>query len=227
MSRRRASRAGFTLLEVMIALAILGAALVVLLRLATSDVRASHRARMLTIATGLARAKMLDMEELLAKNGFQDTGEEEEGDFSDEGQPKFTWHAQIQKVELPPMGQPGDDGASPERTPPPSPTDEKNQEQLLGLAGGSESGALGASLVQLYFPLIAPVLENAIRKVTLEVKWSVGGESESLKVIAFFTDPKAIDEAARAFGAASGAIPSTVGGSVPPTTGGPSTGERQ
>ena len=53
---------GFTLLEVLIALAILGAALVVLLRLSTSDVRASYHARMLTIATGLAQAKMEDVE---------------------------------------------------------------------------------------------------------------------------------------------------------------------
>jgi general secretion pathway protein I len=200
---------GFTLLEVMISLAILGAALVVLLRLSTSDIRASHRAKLLTIATGLARAKMLDLEEELLRTGFQETAEEMEGDFSEEGQPRFTFAALVEKVELPDAaelaaGMEGEDEKPAGSTPPPSPLDEKNQENLLGLAGGSSSGALGAGMVQLYFPLVRPVLENAIRKVSLEVRWKIGGEQDSLKVIAFFTDTKAIDLAAQAMRAASG-----------------------
>jgi general secretion pathway protein I len=198
---------GFTLLEVMISLAILGGALVALLRLSTSDIRASHRAKLLTIATGLARAKMLDLEEELLRNGFQDTNEEADGDFSEEGQPRFTFTAIVEKVELPDVaelaaGLEGDDKGG--ATPPPSPLDDKNQESLLGLAGGSTAGALGAGMVQLYFPLVRPVLENAIRKVTLEVRWKAGGEEDALKVVAFFTDTKAIDQAAQMMRAAGG-----------------------
>jgi general secretion pathway protein I len=204
---RARRRGGFTLLEVMISLAILGGALVVLLRLSTSDIRASHRAKLLTIATGLARAKMLDLEEELLRNGFQDTEQEVDGDFSEEGQPRFTFSAVIEKVELPDAAElaEGMEGDKPSgSTPPPSPLDEQNQDSLLGLSGGSMAGALGAGMVQLYFPLIRPVLENAIRKVTLEVHWGVGRERESLKVIAFFTDTKAIEQAAQAARAMSG-----------------------
>lgn len=217
--RRRV--AGFTLLEVMIALGILGGALVVLLRLSTSDIRASHRAKLLTIATGLARGKMLDIEEELLRTGFQDTAEEMEGDFSEDGQPRFTFFAKVEKVELPDAaelaeGMEGEEKKPGGSTPPPSPLDEKNQENLLGLSGGSASGALGAGMVQLYFPLVRPVLENAIRKVTLEVKWKTGGEEDSLKVIAFFTDTKAIDQAAAMMRAQTGggqpATPAPPGG---------------
>jgi general secretion pathway protein I len=184
---------GFTLLEVMIALAVLGSALVALLSISASDVRASHKAKLLTIATGLARGKMLDIEEDLYHNGFQDTDQTSNGDFSDDGQPKFKWEALVEKVQLPAGGAAA--GAGTPGQPPKAAVDPLaagNQEALLGLAGGSTTGALGASLVQLYFPLVEPILENAIRKVTLTVTWKIGSDQESLKVICFFTDTKAI-----------------------------------
>jgi general secretion pathway protein I len=215
---------GFTLLEIMISLAILGGALITLLSLSSSDIRASHKAKLVTIATGLARAKMLDLEEELYRTGFQETAEEMEGEFDDVGQPKFSWHATIEKVQLPAAQQlEGTEGAA---APPPAPGDEKNEEDLLGLAGGSSSGALGASMVQLYFPLIRPVLEAAIRKITLEVRWKIGKDQEVLKVISFYTDNKAIDQAIRASGLGGGAGGGGVsgsgggGGTPPPPRGG-------
>jgi general secretion pathway protein I len=211
-------RGGFTLLEIMISLAILGVALVALLSLSSADVRASHKAKLLTIATGLARAKMLDLEEELLRTGFQDTTEESEGDFSEEGQPRFSWYAMIEKVQLPEAAEleEGMKGS----TPPPSPQDEANQEQLMNLAGGSASGALGASMVQLYFPLIRPVLEAAIRKITVEVRWRIGREEETLRVVAFYTDRKAIDQAMRSAGLGGGAAPAPAPAPTPPRGGG-------
>ena len=197
MNRRQR---GFTLLEIMISLAILGAALVVLLSMSSSDIRASHKAKLLTIATGLARGKMLDIEEELLRTGFQDTAEQMDGDFDAEGQPKFTWTALIEKVQLPEAGAIANAAeSSKSSTPAPSADDEANNSALMNLSGGSDSGALGASMVQLYFPLIRPVLEAAIRKVTLEVKWKIGSDEETLKVIGFYTDNKAIDQARRNF----------------------------
>jgi general secretion pathway protein I len=183
---------GFTLLEVMIALAVLGAGLVVLLGISAADVRASYKAKLLTIATGLARSKMLDIEEDLLHNGFQDTDQTTDGDFSDDGQPRFKWSALVEKVQLPAAPPPAGGGGTPPVNALDSLASGGNQQALLGLAGGSATGALGASMVQAYFPLVAPVLENAIRKVTLTVTWKIGHDDESLKVICFFTDSKAI-----------------------------------
>src|SRR5262245_2320514 len=95
------TRRGFTLLEVMLALAVLGVGLIALLGITSRDVRASYRAKQLTIATGLARSKMYDIEEELLRTGFQDTAEHMEGDFADDAQPKFKWSAEIEKVYLP------------------------------------------------------------------------------------------------------------------------------
>lgn len=216
--RRRAQ--GFTLLEVMIALAILAGALVVLLSISASDIRASHRAKLLTIATGLARAKMYDTEDALGRLGFESSDsacEPKTGDFGEEGQPRFTYERECERVSLPSIDQasttPGGASGSAVK----DPNDPKNQDDLLNLSGGSASGALGAGMVQMYFPLIQPVLENAIRKVTIKVHWNIGSEVEELKVIAFFTDTKAIDQAMRLSGGGGGGGGSGSGGAPAPT----------
>jgi general secretion pathway protein I len=222
-------RAGFTLLEVMIALAILAGALVVLLRISTQDVRAAYHAKLITIGTQLARSKMADIEADLYKNLFS-CDEQSQGDFTDDGQAKFTWEATCEKVELPTSDSVTSAIGGQQGSANPSTTGQKpedmNQEALMNLAGGSTSGALGAGMVQMYFPLIAPILENAIRKVTLTVKWKIGGDEDSIKVICFFTDTKAIDLAmpgAAAASATSGTSGTPAGGgttTTPPRTGG-------
>ena len=68
--RRAGAASGFTLLEVMIAVAILAATLVVLLRIVTNNIRATNHAKMTTAATFLARTKMSDVEDDVLYNGF-------------------------------------------------------------------------------------------------------------------------------------------------------------
>jgi hypothetical protein len=67
---------------------------------------------------------------------------------------------------------------------------------MMSLAGGDPVGALGAGMVGLYLPLIEPVLEASIRRVTLTISWKVGTEDISFDVICFFTDTKAISQMA-------------------------------
>jgi general secretion pathway protein I len=100
--RRRPSRLrGFTLVEVMLALAILGLALVILVRSVAGNITAAQDSFYMGIATDLARGKMLDVEENLLQEGFQETEQEEEGDFSDEGWDTIKWKVKVEPVELP------------------------------------------------------------------------------------------------------------------------------
>ncbi|HEY4179797.1 MAG TPA: type II secretion system protein [Kofleriaceae bacterium] len=105
---KRASQNGFTLLEVMFALAILGMALVVLIRSSAGNIIAARQAQMMGVATDLARAKMYDVEETLIKDGFNETGLAKDNDkcdkwekFNEEGWPSIEWCAQVFEVELP------------------------------------------------------------------------------------------------------------------------------
>ena len=71
---------GFTLLEVVIALAILAIYLGVLLEVQVSSLNAASRSRDLSIASMLARAKMIDVEQKLFDEGFTLGDVEEEGE---------------------------------------------------------------------------------------------------------------------------------------------------
>ena len=106
MSRLR--RAGFSLLEVMIGLSLLGFALTVLIKSAAGSIFNARQAQMLGVVTDLARGKMYDLEETLIKDGFSDTGLADAGDectdykpFDEEGWPGVSWCAKIEQVELP------------------------------------------------------------------------------------------------------------------------------
>ena len=103
----RASRAaGFTLLEVMIGLALLGFGLVVLIKSTTSSITGAQRAQMMGVVTDLSRGKMYDIEEKLMKEGFTDTDQsEDDRTFEEEGWPEIKYSYKVEAVELPSFDQ--------------------------------------------------------------------------------------------------------------------------
>ncbi len=82
-------RDGFTLLEVLVALAILAVTLVALLGLRNRDVMLVDQARQMTMGTALARMKMVEAE--IA--GFPEVGESS-GGFG-EAYPNFSWRQAV------------------------------------------------------------------------------------------------------------------------------------
>ena len=111
---RRASTRAFTLLEVLVAIAILGLGLTVILSsqagLFTSAARGEH----LTAASNLLRCKMSEIELMLEQKGFQLTDEKDEGDCCDDDSEGYTCSWQIERVELPPLPEaaPDQDGTA-------------------------------------------------------------------------------------------------------------------
>src|SRR4051794_13620652 len=88
-------RRGFTLLEVVVALAILGLALMAIFDLNSGAVASHAYAKRLSVVTMLARSKMTDIEQELYDKGFDVDDREISGDFRAEGWEAFTWKAQI------------------------------------------------------------------------------------------------------------------------------------
>ena len=97
MKRREA---GFTLIEVVIALAILALGLGVLLHAEAAALSAAGRTRGLTLATLLSRSKMIDVEQRLFDEGFTMGDVEDEGDFNEEGHPEIKWKSRVLEVQL-------------------------------------------------------------------------------------------------------------------------------
>ncbi len=83
---------GFTLLEVMVALALMGIALVAILRSLAMSVDVSNESKNISIATLLAKGKMAELESL----GFPDVGEAS-GDFGEES-PGFRWERRVSET---------------------------------------------------------------------------------------------------------------------------------
>ena len=94
-SRPRSSSSGFTLIEIMVAFAILSLTLVTLLGIVTNNVRATNHAKMTTAATFLARTKMSDVEDQVLYEGFTSDTETAHGTFKEDGYPQFRWETMM------------------------------------------------------------------------------------------------------------------------------------
>jgi general secretion pathway protein I len=236
---RRALR-GFTLLEVMLALALLGLGLVVLIKSAAGNIFNAQQSHMMGVATDLARAKMYQIEEMLLKDGFSDTEKaEEDRPFEDEGWPAVLYSYKVEVVELPAWDQlqamakgrcsdsesssGSSSGAGAGKSGSGSGEGEGVEEGCFensalggmltqfggaGFGGGGAGkgmeadAAAGASFIQGQYQMFQELLKVTIRKVTLVVKWKVLGSDRDMKVVAFFTDPAAMDKVLNGLGAA-------------------------
>lgn len=104
---------GFSLLEVMVAVAILAIALLGLINFQGQSMFIVGRAEKLTLATFLAREKMGEVllkieKDQLEKGVFPEEDEGEEGTF-DKPYEKFKWSSKIRKVGIPAPG--GEEGS--------------------------------------------------------------------------------------------------------------------
>jgi len=175
---------GFTLLEVMVALAILAVSFTALLGTQSSAVVLTRYINGITIASMLARSKMFDLEHELRKDGFDAFGEDHEsGDFGDEGHRDFKWEALIEKIEL--------DEGSVERMLEGAP---QTREEVVGkladnpqLQGVDLSGLnFNPGMIYGFIPTAIEILGERVRKCTLTVTWKDGRRERSLEIHSYF-----------------------------------------
>jgi general secretion pathway protein I len=173
----RRAQHGFTLLEVMVALAILAMTVTVLIEIVTNNVRATNHAKLTTAATFLARAKMIDVEDQVLENGFVDNDETAKGDFKDQGDPRFRWDSAIERVELPTdMAQKTKDQA-------------QDQSQNAKDPMSMMTGFLGGMMSSFIDP-IRIGLQESVRRVTVHVTWDEAGRpNQTIEVVQYLTDP--------------------------------------
>ena len=213
---RRSSDGGFTLLEVMAAVAILALTLVVLLSVITNNMRATAHSRMLTTATFLARGKIVSLEDGLIEKGFQDLDETDDGNFADDGFREFSWTTAIEKIQLPTdMAQSAQQAAG-------TKSQAKDPMQALtGMVGG---------LMGMFIEPVRIGLQESVRRITVRVFWNERKRPEqSVEVVTYVTDPAKLDMALQLGGGAGAAASGSTSGSSSgskPSSSGSSTGTR-
>jgi general secretion pathway protein I len=215
----RKRRRGFTLLEVMVSIAILGLAMTVILSAqgdcAVKDARAANIGEAITIG----RCRMAEIEEKLAKFGYAQMDEIDSNTICcDDREVKgYSCDWRIEKVLLPSPPQNSIDGGSLSlggildggsavSLPPGAMTAAANPlggatlDFDAGLAGigtsmmtqfGGAGGAQGmlSMVFGIVYPSLKPVLEMTIRRITVTIKWREGLKARELPLVQFVTNP--------------------------------------
>lgn len=194
---------GFTLLEVMVALAVLAASLMAVADLSGNALRNYMYARDLSVATLLARGKMAELEEKYEDSGFTDFDQTEDGNFAEQGQPGMTWRLDLRKPTSELTAEKILDGFLG------GGTGEGEGQELLGkLLGGSAAAAGGGAkggpssgvpggvlggVLQGQIKAFTEELKKGVRQVTLRVAWKDGKVENGFDVSTYWVvlNPKA------------------------------------
>ncbi|HEX9052825.1 MAG TPA: prepilin-type N-terminal cleavage/methylation domain-containing protein [Anaeromyxobacter sp.] len=177
---------GFTLLEVMVALAILATSLVAISDVVGGALRNEVRARNLETAALLARGKMVSIEDHYEWKGFATSDESDDGTFEDEGHPDFKWRLEITA----PHGTIDADSLMRSLTGTDlqgllSSTEATAQAGTVPAAGAQALAPMAGTLTAILQPTLARLAENVkkgLREVRLTVSWPENGREESFEV---------------------------------------------
>jgi prepilin-type N-terminal cleavage/methylation domain-containing protein len=197
-------KSAFSLLELMVAIAILSAGLVMLFQVQARSVALAQQAREITVATQLARGKLLDCQTDLLKKGFSVDDYETEGNFDDEGYADFFWECHGYKPDMPTIDGGGADAAG-----------------LLGAAGADDSAAdaaqdqggdIGMSFLAPVLSQMSGILGDSIRELVVIVRWGQGEDMQEMSVTTHVIDKGPVNQVAGMISAQANALKSLTGG---------------
>lgn len=174
---------GFTLLEVMVAVVILGISLSSLFSAQTGTVNATQYIKHVAVATQLARCRMSEIELDVLREGFEIAEFEDWNDgpcceLRDErvrlvGEDPFRCRWRFETVTLPSMA------------------DAQTAVGDAAMEGDTEAvaGAASMSLLGPLLPVVQQLLEQAMRRVTVQVVWDDGEVERNVEVVQYLTNP--------------------------------------
>jgi general secretion pathway protein I len=202
------TRDAFTLLEVMIAVAILGLSLTAIFSSEVGAANIAARARRQNIAATLARCKMGEIEEIVGVEGLPALDKKDE-DNCCEHAPVEGYECEwiIERIILPELGvSEGDEEGEGDQ--------DSSQRRLnetyedLNQQGGTpeeviagQAGDLTTMALQIGYPILKPFFEEQVRRATVSVRWREGPRERGFDVVQFLVseqiaseDPNATEE---------------------------------
>lgn len=189
------AHAAFTLLEVMMAIAILAMCLTAIYSSEGGAVRMAGRSRRLGVATLLARCKMGEIEEQVSEEGLPAIFASGSDECCEEGEVEgYECKWEIVPVVLPDTmfapeeGAAGGGGSGGGGGTLIDQLANKNSEQSGAfdpatiLSGGGDTGGLASMALSYVFPILKPAFEQQIRRATVVVSWREGDLPKELDV---------------------------------------------
>ena len=235
MTRKR-TRGAFTLLEVMVAIAILGVALTAIFASEAGAIRIAARSRMTTTATLLARCKMAEIEEEMMRTGLPAVSANGVDGCCQEGEVEgFECEWEISRIVLLDqlgLGEEGEEegagglvgafaagaGAG---GPAVSLSEAPDVDQIMsGAMTAGVQDPMGQLALSLAFPVLKPQIEEQVRRASVRVRWHEGDREASFEVVQFLIAeqaPAAVTQAAAEAAAAAASGAAGAGTGVTPT----------
>ncbi len=158
---------GFTLLEVMIAMAIMLISLASILAVESNSINATRRAKQLNIVAMLARGRMIKLESEFEGKTFSEFRKEDGGNF-DEPYQDYRWSYKVKELTFPNIG--GGGGG------------DKGE----GASGGAAES--GGGMAEMVTKLLTKYLSKSLREVALTVFWKRGSGEQSFTVATYWVD---------------------------------------
>jgi general secretion pathway protein I len=212
---QRTRARGFTLLEVLVAVAILGLSLTAILSAQAGAISGASHARYMSLSVGLARCKMSEIEQQLARDGFQETDVNDSGPCCEGDEtPNITCSWRIEKPQFPEAsaeldldtdigsGQLGALGAlgkseGGDQVVMPDAGIKGVAEALAGggtgdlasMASGGMS-SIASMVMSMVYPDLKTLFEAATRRATVTLTWTEGVRSYDVTLVQWIADPK-------------------------------------
>jgi prepilin-type N-terminal cleavage/methylation domain-containing protein len=154
MSKRsvRLLQGGFTLLEVIIAVAILTLSLGAILSLQSNGIEATIQTKRLNQIAMLARSKMTEIEADLEGKAFSEAKTEQSGQFAAPFQ-QFGWKAEIKEIEFP------------------------NLSFNSGKKDEKESQGGQSEMLEMMTKAVTKFLSKSLREVSVSITWKEGNST--------------------------------------------------
>jgi general secretion pathway protein I len=165
---RTSDQSGFTLLEVLIAMAIMIMALSSILAIESGSINASARAKRMNIVAMLAKNQMIQTEYAIQGKAFDELEKEQTGNFEAPYE-EYSWKREIKEITFPSINP-------------------------AAAAAGAETGATSADdqsnsqTVETMAKLITNFLSKSIREVDVSVIWKRSGKEQTFTVGMYWVD---------------------------------------
>jgi general secretion pathway protein I len=216
-------RRGFSLLEVMFAVALFGAVVTFILSAQGGLINSNRMAANMSQAVEVARCRMSELEEKELRLGYPEIEEKDESTLccDDKEVEGFACNWQVERVKLPEVQTLGGDAglntvfsgglggaldgglptslASPNGTVLLNPLGSAGLDFDAGIGGlgqGMQSmmGGAGAQgllsmVFSLVYPSLKPLLETAIRRITVNITWKEGSADRTFTLTQYVTNP--------------------------------------